>query len=358
MSAARVWAVFAKDAVDALRDARILVALVIPIGLAVFYGQAFGDDPGRVRATVAVAGETVLAERLATSDAAAEVRVRRVAADEARRLVAEDEADVGLVVPAAFDEAVRAGRSPDLAVLLDSDGMSGPAALVQARLDGALAALAGQRPPVVVRAESVQGGDDGSVLDRIEISRYFVLVSVAILISFIAFLVVPVILSEEIERKTLDALLLAARPSEILIAKALVGLLYTVVAVPLTLLLTGLGPEDPLRFGVGAVGLAVGLIGFGLLFALALRSANRVNTWSGIAVMVVSIPVFLVGAPLSDPVGAVVAATPTGAGTRLMMDGLQGEALFGASAASLGVLVAWAAVGYLVLVRTLARRDL
>jgi MFS family permease len=151
-----------------------------------------------------------------------------------------------------------------------------------------------------VRVEAVPGGDDGSVLDRIDLSRYFVLASVAMLISFIAFLVVPVILSEEIERKTLDALLLAARPAEVMVAKALVGLLYTLVAVPLTLVLTDLRPEDPLRFTAGALGLAVGLIGFGLLFALALGNANRVNTWSGIAVLVVTIPVFLVSAPLSD----------------------------------------------------------
>jgi hypothetical protein len=53
-----------------------------------------------------------------------------------------------------------------------------------------------------------------------------------------------------------------------------------------------------------------------------------------------------------------MAVTPTGAGTRLMIDGAQGEALFGASAASVGVLAAWGALGYLVLIRSLARREL
>lgn len=358
MSAARIWAIFAKDAVDALRDARILVALVVPIGLAIFYGQVFDDDVTRLQATVAVAGETALADSLAVSDASAEVQVRRVPASEARRLVAEDEVDLGLVVPAGFDGSVRAGRSPELGVLLDGDGVSGAAGLVQARLDGALQALAGQRPAAVLRPELVAAGDDGSVFDRITLSRFFVVGSVAMLISFIAFLVVPVILSEEIERKTLDALLLAARPSEILLAKALVGLLYTALAVPLTLLLTGLAPEDPARFVLGAAGLAVSLIGFGLLFALALGNANRVNTWSGVAVIAVTIPVFLVGAPLSRLVTLAVAATPTGAGTRLMVDGMEGEALLGSSAASVAVLLAWAAVGYLVLVRALSRREL
>jgi hypothetical protein len=45
VSAVRIWAIFAKDAVDALRDARILVALVIPIGLAIFYGSSSARIP-------------------------------------------------------------------------------------------------------------------------------------------------------------------------------------------------------------------------------------------------------------------------------------------------------------------------
>ena len=42
-SLVRIFTLFAKDLKDAIRDARVLVALIVPLGIGLFYNYAFDD---------------------------------------------------------------------------------------------------------------------------------------------------------------------------------------------------------------------------------------------------------------------------------------------------------------------------
>src|SRR5687768_632500 len=106
---------------DAIRDARVLVAIVVPIGIGIFYSVAFDEsDPTRLRATVAFAadGPSQLPAALAELTGAAVdldlVQVERP--EDADALVRDEDADLGFAIPAGFDEAARAGRRPSLEV--------------------------------------------------------------------------------------------------------------------------------------------------------------------------------------------------------------------------------------------------
>ena len=116
-SLTRIVTLFTKDFKDAVRDARVLIALVVPLGIGIFYSFGFDDESvSTVHARVAIAssGDTRLLEFVESALPENVVVEVREAADQAEveRLVGEDEAAVGLIVPAivAGHHAIRIVR--------------------------------------------------------------------------------------------------------------------------------------------------------------------------------------------------------------------------------------------------------
>ena len=354
-----VLTIFRKDLLDAIRDSRVLVALLVPLGIGLFYNVTFDDEDTQTRATLAYASpdQTRLPEVLldVVGDAV-EVTVRREAsAEEVRRLVEAEHADLGVVLPAGFDAATAGGGTPTLTLVQPASPGLG-ADFVAASLDPALRRLAGQAPPATIQVAAV-GAEEETAVERLGLRRWAVLSSVMFLIAMIGLLAVPVILAEEAERKTLDALTMIASYGDVIAAKALVGLCYVAVSVPLLLGLTGLSPDDVPTFAGTTLALSATLIGFGLLLGGIFRNANQINTWSGFLLLPVITPVFLVGLPMPRLVDIILAALPTSQATRLAMNGLSGEALFGNAALSYAVILAWGVAAYALLWWRLARRE-
>ena len=359
MKTKRVLTIFRKDAVEAIRDARVLVAIVVPLGLALFYSFLFEGTTDKPEATVShTAATSALPDALrAAAGSSVDLTFEEVAGpEEVRSAVKGGNADLGLLAPPGFDEAIGRGEKPNLVVVLpESSSSSGEYAVTF--LDGALMRMAGQEPPASVRTETLEAEDGQSVFAEIGPRRYFVVASVVFLIAMIGLLVVPVILADEAEKKTLDALTMVASYAEVITAKALVGLLYTAVAVPLLLVAVRMSPDDAPTFAGGTALLAVALMGFGLLLGGLFRNANQLNTWSGVFLIPVAAPAFMVGFDLPGAVEGALALIPTGAATRLALNGLSGEALFPDVSLSYLVVVLWAAAGYALLAWTLRRRE-
>ncbi len=274
-----ILTIFRKDIVDAIRDSRVLVALLVPLGIGIFYNLTF-DDEERPSATVAYVSpdESRLPATLREIAAgAANVQLQRVNnADEVERLVHGDDADLGLVLPAGFDAAVTSGDAPTLRVIRPATPALGRDYVATA-LEPALQRLAGQRPPAVLQVDQL-AEEDSVAIERLGLRRWAVLCSVIFLIAMISMLAVPVILAEEAERKTLDALTMIAGYVDVVTAKALVGLCYVLLAVPLLLGLTQLAPEDLATFAAMMLLTSATLIGFGLLLGGLFCSANQLNT--------------------------------------------------------------------------------
>ena len=121
MNPRRIWAVFRKDLRDALRDSRVLLAVLLPLGLGLLYTVMFQDTPTVPTVTVAyVASEaSALPSRLqATVATSAKVNLmHEPTADAAHTAVANKQADLALLIPAGFDAAVARGETPTLSVL-------------------------------------------------------------------------------------------------------------------------------------------------------------------------------------------------------------------------------------------------
>ncbi len=355
-----VLAIFVKDAVDALRDSRIVVSLIVPIALGLLYNNIFPEE-GLVSVKLgyhAVDSPAILEGIRAQAGTFTDLRVQEVANEaEARKLVGDGTVDVALIVPPGAETAIRQGRSPAI-LLIGKQTPANGEAFVTSALERTSRELAGQRPPAIVRTERV-GPAVANIAQLAELGprRFFVLATVVMLIAMIGMLAVPVILTEEMERKTLDALLLIARQSEVIAAKSLVGLLYVAIGVPLMFVLTRLEVHDAPTLVLSTLLLSVVLVALGLLIAGVFKNATRVYTWSSLFVLLAFGPAFAIGFPVPQWAEGLLRATPTGAGMRLMTNGIAEHPPFGESWLDYLVLVIWAIASFALLRWQLSRRE-
>lgn len=362
MNLHRLWTILRKDLVDAIRDGRVLAVILIPIALGVFYGLIYPDEEPRPKATVVVVGTSADADRVAATlpqdvSRALELKIER-APDErrARTTVADDDADIAVVIPDGYLAAATAaeGAPPPLRTFIGTQ--PAPSAQAVANLLPATVDRLAERPPGTSLAVETVTPVSQSAFDALGMRTFFVIAAVVMLLGFIGMLATPIILAEEIEKRTIEALLLAARGSEVLTAKALVGLIYSAVASAITILATGITIERPGLFLLGAAGLAISVVGLGLGMAYLFRSADKLNTWGWVLLMPLLVPAFLVAVDGSKWVDIVVQATPTGQGMRLMVDGALSSDIFGGVGLALAVFAVWGGGGMLVLGRLLQTR--
>jgi ABC-2 type transport system permease protein len=187
--------------------------------------------------------------------------------------------------------------------------------------------------------------------------KYFVLATVVMMLGMISMLAVPIMLTEEAEKKTLDAILLVGSYLEVIVAKAVVGLVYVALSVALMLALTRLRPADLPTFAAGTGLLALALIGIGLLIGGLFRSAQQVYSWSSLMLLPVIGPAFAVGLPVPAAVDLVFKALPTSQGMRIMTNGLAGTQLFSEQVTSFVIVGLWALAAYGLLAWRLSRRE-
>jgi ABC-2 type transport system permease protein len=357
-----ILTIWRKDLFDAIRDMRVLMAIVMPLGIGILYNVIFTSFDRKPSATVAIyaTAPTELPDTMRSllGEVADVTFTTAASQEEVRELVRTKEAHLGLIVPPNFDAALKDSSRPTLVVVQrdESFDTNVGASLVSRSMERIVQQLAGQRPPAVISYDLLDTGQP-AVFERLGLTRYFVLASVIMLVGFIAMLAIPTILAEETEKKTLDALVMAASYLDVIVAKALVGVVYTAVGVPLLLLITRLRPANVPLF-VGAVALfSVTLIGFGLLLGGLFRNANQVNTWSGLFLLPVIGPAFATGYPLPDWVATGLAILPSSQAAKLAINAFSGETLFPQQWLAAAVIVAWGIVAYGLLLWRLTQRE-
>jgi ABC-2 type transport system permease protein len=357
-----VAALFRKDMVDGIRESRVLISLLTPIILAVLYNVLFPDARVvEIKAAYAGPENSALVQTLkARAEAGGSVDLKLVhvaTKEEAVALVTKKDADVAFVMPDDVDDAIKAGRAPTITII-QLDAPTSASSFVDNNLSIGARTLAGQKPPAVIATESVKaGGADTGALVAMGTRRYFVLATVVMMLGMVAILAVPIMLTEEVEKKTLDALLLVGSYLEVIAAKALVGLAYTALAVTVMLSLTRLRPADLSTFIVGTAMLSLSLIGIGLLIGGLFRNAQQVYSWSSVLLIPVIGPAFAAGLPVPDAVDLVLRLLPTSQGMKIMANGLAGKPVFADLTQSYLVVILWAAVAYGILAWRLSRRE-
>jgi ABC-2 type transport system permease protein len=359
MSVARIITIFRKDLLDSIRDARILVTLLTPLLIGVFYSYAF-DDTNIPSATLVVSdpgGSALVDQIAATVQGQVDLTIDRLDSAEAvQQRIADDDADVGLVIPEGFDAAIQSGQAPDLQVLLPQNSSIGGQYIV-ATLDPVLRNMAGQQLPASVDVEVVDLDPSNlSIIDKMSMRTWSIVLSLLLMVSIVALLAIPIVLAEETEKKTIDALVMISSYGEVVAAKALLGVSYVTVMTVILLGITRLRPESWPWFLISMVAIAICLLGFGLLIGSIFKSATQLNTWSGLLLIPAVIPASLIGLGISTWVDRIAGLTPTGAGMKLLTNAFSDPHLYDHQLRILAVLAVWAVVFYALLLWQLSRR--
>jgi hypothetical protein len=357
-----IQAIIAKDLKDALRDGRIMLGLAMIVGVAMMMGLTSPEDT-RTKATLTYwsEGETALPKAIKTvgSDV---IDLRITRSDDAialRDAVRDKEADIALLVPNGFDAAVAQGARPEVTVVV-ADPPSGPGAAVMATVEPALRVLGGQGVPADVEMEPVRAefrrGE--AAVDQIGLRRFAGLVGILGIMAMVGLFMVPMILAEETEKKTIEALAMATSYRVIVAAKAMVGLVVSVGLAVATVVITDLAPADLPTFTLAFVLTALLFVGTGLLLG-GLFSATTVNTWSGLLIVVLLAPAFMMSNPPPWPaIDSVFTVLPSSQALRLGLNGVSGTDLFPDVWLSYVVLAVWMVAIYALLIRRLSTREL
>ena len=350
-----------KDIKDAIRDARVLVALIVPIGIGIFYGFLFDDAPANaITANLAIVSPdgTAFVEHL-KSALPSSVSLKIVRYDDQASLtthVGSGDQDLGIVLPAGFDAALANGAKPLLTVVQAADG-SVAADYLAAAIDPALRSMVGQPFPAEIKVVTASDDASGNIVSRIGLRTWSILISIILSIALVAILAIPIVLVEEVEKRTLDALILAMNYWEIVSAKTLLGLTYASLMTAILILLTRIHILHWPLFVAATLLTAISLLGIGLLLAGIFKSANQLNTWSGLLLTPVIIPTFLIGNPVPQWAQTAASLFPTGAGMHLLVNSVSQKPVFDYQARLFATLLVWIVVIYGLLIRRLNRYE-
>jgi len=189
-------------------------------------------------------------------------------------------------------------------------------------------------------------GTSDSAFTALGARKIFVLVAVILMLAMIAVCALPAVLTEETEKRTMEALTLIASDAEVIAAKSLFGLTYCVISVPLMLVVTRVVPEDVALFAADIVLTSITLVGLGLLLGGLMKTQTQLNTRSTVALIPLIVPAIIVGLPVPGWVETIVSFIPTAQTMRLRVNALAGRQLFGAEWLSVAFIHGWAVFGY------------
>lgn len=262
MNLSRVWVVLRKDLALGPRSPLFLYAILLPVVLTGVFQLAFGSlfEP-QPRLAIVDDGGSAITAAVGIRDGI-ELTMLDDRADLLRAVEGND-VDAGLVLPAGFDQAVRAGERPPLELYVSGESYASNRVILSVTVLDLVREVEAGTPPVAV--ELSRSGEAGL---PISLRLVPVLVMYALFIAG-AFLPASSIVDEKTNGTLTAMLVTPARMTEILTAKAAFGALMAFLVSIVTLLLNGaLGanwPEVGLVVLFGAVfssllGLIIGSI--------------------------------------------------------------------------------------------------
>jgi len=293
MNLSVIAAITRKDLVDAIRNRYLLTALITPLFVALLFRILFPGGNPRNLLTIIVndSGNSAISTQLAQAPQINVVTAGSSATTETE--VQKRNAIGGVVVPANFDADVTAGKQPELTIYINNKKSLFEQAAFRQLLEQQVRSLVKRPEParlvwIDVDKETSEQSRGGLSLNQMLLPLLLIMT-----LGMIGAMVVPLLLVEEKEKRTLDFLLASpASLKEIVAGKALTGVAYSLLIAGLLLVFN--------RQNVGNWPLTSVTILFGLLFVVAmglvmgsvLNNTMQVNTWAGTVLIVLLAPSF------------------------------------------------------------------
>lgn len=288
MSTTRVLDIVRKDLRLGPRSPIFLWVLVLPLLITLVLQLAFGSlfDPSP-RLGIVDMGDSGITSVAGSLDGL-EVSFVDDAAT-LRAMVEAHDLDGGLVLPAGFDEQVRAGVRPDLQLFVSGQSLASDRIVLAVTALDLVRGVEGSIPPVDV--EVVSFGEDLLPIPlRLvpAIVMYAFVVAAVFLPSFS--------LADEREKGTVRALAVSpARLSEVVMAKGILGFLLAIPMAIFTLWLNGVLDVDPVPLLAALVVGGVMMVEVGLIYGTASKDVSGVFTLiKGTAILLLGPTIFYI----------------------------------------------------------------
>lgn len=218
-----VWALFAKDVLEAIKNKNTITVILVSMFMVFFYSSVMPglsnlDEPPVLR--MFAADNSGLESLLATDQ---NIKLYTYSSEqEMKKYLANSETpELGLVIPAGFNQAVKNGESPELQGFVMRWVSEQDALKLQAIAESEIAAVSGQNVTVNLAGNQVDLlPDSGGLSDSAGFGMAFVLIMIGIIM-------IPHLMLEEKQNRTIEALVVSpASMAHIVIGKGLAGLFY------------------------------------------------------------------------------------------------------------------------------------
>lgn len=286
-----VWAILAKDLREVIRNKNTLPILLSGLFIVAMYRGLPSITGGAVPTRVWIydQGHSGLAAFLENSEAL-DVWAGAESLEKVEELLREsDVPELGLVIPADFDERLEAGEDVTLQGYLMSWVNPEDAAELTQTVEDEIARLLGRRVPVRT---------DGNLLHLLPDSTGPGLpaaLGAVFLLTLIGANVVPHLMMAEKQERTLEVLLVSpANEVHVVIAKALTGMVYCVIGGTIALAVNHNIVAHCWLAILGIVCFSVFAIALGLALGAKVETRAQLSVWSWVIFIPMFIPAVLV----------------------------------------------------------------
>jgi len=293
MNSGVVAAIARKDIVDAVRNRYLLVALLTPLLVAILFRVLLPGLNSLNTLTIVVhdPGNSRLLSELRASP---QINlINAASAEGVSNEVENSKAVGGLAIPANFDADVAAGKQPELVIYINNKKNSIEQAAFRQLLEQQVLSLVKQ--PAPARLIWIDVGKEASAQTMVGLNLNQMLLPLLLLMTFAmsGALVVPLLLVEEKEKRTLDFLLTSpASLTEIISGKALTGVVYSLLIAGVLLAINyKLIGNWPLTLLTVLLGLLF-VVAIGLFMGSLFQNTMQVNTWASLVLFGLLTPAF------------------------------------------------------------------
>lgn len=289
MKTNNVLAVFKKDVVDSIRNRYLLVFICLPLVVSLAFSGLFTPTSSKKKVVLLYSPDhsQVMIQGL---DAIPNIQVLEVASENDLPQTAQKQGAIGgLALPEGYDTLFAEGQPIEITAYSNPQATLNDSVLFQQIVSQI--ELSSIKQPATVHANWVDLGGSSTAQTGIEFSQYILVVALLLTLVMVGGLVVPLLLVDEKEKRTLEFLQgTPTSPAEVVIAKSLTGLVYCflvsliilifnrehIQAVPVCILATLLG--------------AIFIVFLGLLLGIFFENSMQVNTWAGLIMGALFLP--------------------------------------------------------------------
>ena len=294
-----VAAIAQKDLIDAIRNRYLLIAMLTPLTVALLMRVLLPGLENISNLTIVVhdPDRSTMVSKLR---AAPQIKLVDVdSAATARTEVEKIKASGALVIPPNFDADVAAGKQPKLTVYVNNKKNNIEQGSFRRLVERQVESLVQRPPPAEVNWINVHEVTESPAERELNLNHMVLPLLLLLTFGMTGAFVVPLLLVEEKEKRTMDFLLTSpAKLTEVIAGKGLTGVVYSVlIAVVLLALNRQMISNWPLTTLSILLGLLL-LVAIGLLMGSLFQTTMQVNTWASLVLLVLIAPSFsFPGAP-------------------------------------------------------------